>query len=372
MELFGLVWQRPLAFLALALPLLVFLLARSPLRPHRLATGALSLWRRVQESPHGAGGDRPRLPLSLWWLVIGLSIGVLSLAGPRERSIESSRSWRVVVDRSPAAYLQSSEGGGLRIDAALARLDSEWRLGLGANDKVRWFDGTEWLEGREFPEAWRVAPGVALETPSFLDLDLPGTIWLCLVQPAGERRLASLCAGGATPSPGPVAIDGEDRLDWSSSGLQRVEGGAPLRSVRLVDIEGAFADFVSLWAEERGFLLNDSSGRSQEVLQISVSRGEDLALRGGQLLFTDKAGPPLGKDPADFALTWSRRLDGLCLPPAGFSSVSARALTGRSTWDLGEPPIEDFTGDPSEGAWEGWLALLSCGFVALAMLGAAR
>ena len=204
-------WQRPLAFLALSLPLLVFLLARRPLRPHRLATGALSLWRRVHESPSVAGGERPRLPLALWCLVIGLTFGVLSLAGPMEPSSESSQTWRVVVDRSSGAYLKSADDGVLRVDAALALLDSEWRLGLGARDKVRWFDGTEWLEGREFPDAWRSPPSVSLDAPDFLEQDLPGTIWLCPVHPEGERRFASLCAGGATPSPGPVAFDGEDR-----------------------------------------------------------------------------------------------------------------------------------------------------------------
>ena len=374
MELFGLIWQRPLGLLALSLPLLVFILARRPLRPHRLATGALSLWRRVHESASGAGGERPRLPLSLWWLVIGLTFGALSLAGPTEPSSETSQTWRVIVDRSPGAYLKSPGDDALRIDAALALLDSEWKRGLGDRDKVRWFDGTEWLEGREFPEAWRTPPGAALEAPAFLEQDLPGTIWLCQVQPKGERRIASLCAGGATPSPGPVAIDGEDRIDWTLSGLQRVEGGAPLRSIRMVGIEGAFAEFVSLWADERGLRLNDSSEGVVEILQISVesSGGEDLAQRPGQLFFTEKTGPPLGSDPVEFALSWSRRLDSLCLPPAGFSTVSARALTGMSAWGAGEPPIEDFTGDPSQGAWAGWLALLSCGFVALAMLGVAR
>jgi hypothetical protein len=154
----------------------------------------------------------------------------------------------------------------------------------------------------------------------------------------------------------------------------RVEGGAPLRSVRLTELEGPFADFVSLWADERGYLLNDSSGDSEELLHISVAGAGvgDVAERRGRLLFTDRVGPPLGNAPADFALTWSRRLDSLCLPPADFSTVSARSLTGRSVWDLGEPPIEDFTGNSSEGTLGGWLALLSCGFVALAMIGAAR
>ena len=291
-----------------------------------------------------------------------------------EPSSEASQTWRVVVDRSPGAYLKSADDGVLRIDAALALLDSEWRLGLGARDKVRWFDGTEWLEGREFPDGWRTPPSVPLEAPDFLEQDLPGTIWLCLVQPEGERHFASLCAGGATPSPGPVAFDGEDRIDWTLDGLQRVAGGAPLRSVRLTEVGGPFVDFVSLWAEERGLRLNDPSEGAEEVLLISVasSSGEELAQRPGQLFFTDKTGPPLGGDPVEFALSWSRRLDSLCLPPAGFSTVSARALTGASEWGVGEPPIEDFTDDPSQGALEGWLALISCGFVALAMLGAPR
>lgn len=378
MELFGLVWQRPWAFWALALPLLVFLLARHPLRPHRLATGALNLWRSVHESPHGAGGERPKLPLALWWLVIGLSFGVLSLAGPRERSRESSRTWQVIVDRSAAAYLQDSGGDLLRIDAARALLESEWKSSRRSSDTVRWFDGSEWIQSLEFPEAWRSAPLVTAQVPRWLELDLPGAIWLCPVQPAEERLVASLCAGGASHSPGPVAIEGNDRLDWTSSGLLRVVGGAPQRSVSLIGVQGRFADFVSLWAEERGLRLNDSAEGASEILRISVATSEEVVgterwtASPGLLLLVDEAGPALGSDPADFALSWSQRLDKLSLAPVGFSSVGARALSGPQVWSLGEGPLEEFAGGHSESTWEGWMALLSCLFVAAAMIGAAR
>lgn len=61
-ELAGLIWERPLAWWGLCLPALVLLAAKQPLRPRVMATGALSLWRRVLESPGGGDGERPQVP----------------------------------------------------------------------------------------------------------------------------------------------------------------------------------------------------------------------------------------------------------------------------------------------------------------------
>jgi hypothetical protein len=184
-------WQRPWAFWAFLLPVLVLLLARSPLRPHRVATGALSLWRRVEESAHAAGGERPKLPPALLCLVIGLFLGVLSLAGPRELSGGTSRTWQIVVDRSPSAYLSSAGSKLTRLDAALALLESRLSDELRSGDSLRWFDGSEWLGGSEVPSSWISAPRVALSAPRWEEQDLPGVIWVCPVEPGwpGPTRL---------------------------------------------------------------------------------------------------------------------------------------------------------------------------------------
>jgi hypothetical protein len=371
-------WQRPWAFWAFLLPVLVLLLARSPLRPHRVATGALSLWRRVEESAHAAGGERPKLPPALLCLVIGLFLGVLSLAGPRELSGGTSRTWQIVVDRSPSAYLSSAGSKLTRLDAALALLESRLSDELRSGDSLRWFDGSEWLGGSEVPSSWISAPRVALSAPRWEEQDLPGVIWVCPVEPESERRAATLCAGGAEVSPGAVALDGQDRLDWDRGDLKRVIGGAPQRTVMMSGVEGRFADFVTLWAEERGLLLNRSEGGAQEVLRVSVgSSGEDWGAeawksRPGLLLLSSVEGPTLGGDPAQFALTWSELLDTVCLPPIGFSPVWARSLSGDEAWELGEVPGRRSDGSSQDQSWGAWMALLACGFVAAALIAAPR
>ena len=371
-------WQRPWAFWAFLLPVLVLLLARSPLRPHRVATGALNLWRRVEESAHAAGGERPKLPPALLFLVIGLFFGVLSLAGPRELSRGTSRTWQIVVDRSSAAYLTSIGSERSRLDAALALLKSRLSAELRSGDSLRWFDGSEWLGGPEVPSSWISAPRVAVSAPRWEELDLPGVIWVCPIEPESERSAATLCAGGAEVSPGAVALDGQDRLDWNRGDLRRVIGGAPQRTVMMSGVDGRFADFVTLWAEERGLLLNDSGGGTQEVLRVSVeSPGEDWGAeawksRPGLLLLSSAEGPALGGDPAQFALTWSELLDTLCLPPTGFSPVWARSLSGDEAWDLGELPGQRSDGNSQDQSWGAWMALLACGFVAAALIAAPR
>ena len=377
-ELFGLEWQRAWALWGFILPAVVFLLARRPLRPDRLPTGALSFWRSVQESSTGGGGDLPKIPPAIWMLLFGLVFGVISLAGPKERSREASRTWHVIVDRSPAAYLKCAGDDASRMDAARALLEVELLGRLAGIDQVRWFDGEAWLEGLAFPAAWTSAPLEPLPAPSWSEHDLPGAVWLCSAVPPVEREAAHLCVGGARPCPGPVAIDGEDRLDWDVGGIERVLGAAPARSVALVGVKGAFAEFVTLWSEERGLNLNDDSPDTVEVLRVLVvDDGVEMAAgewrtAPGALMFADQSGPALRGDAAEFALTWSRRLDELCLAAPGFASVGARSLSAEQLWASGRAPREDGGGGQSASRLEGWLALLSCCFVAAAMIAAAR
>ena len=377
-ELFGFEWQRPWAMWGFIVPAAVFLLARRPLRPDRLPTGALSFWRSVQDSSAGGGGDLPKIPPAIWLLLFGLVFGVISLSGPKERPREIGSTWHVIVDRSPAAYLKCAGDKTSRMDAARALLEEELLGRLAGSDQVRWFDGEAWVEGLSFPPAWLSAPLEPLSAPSWSEHDLQGAVWLCSAVPPVDREVASLCVGGARPCPGPVSIDGEDRLDWDVGGIERIIGGAPTRSVALVGVEGAFAEFVALWAGERGLSLNDGSPEAVEVLRV-LAADDDAEMASGEwrtapgiLIFADQGGPDQRGDAAEFALTWSRRLDELCLAAPGFASVGARSLSAEQSWELGRAPREGEGGGQSASSLEGWLALLSCCFVAAAMIAAAR
>lgn len=370
-ELAGLIWERPLAWWALLLPALVLLAAKQPLRPRLMATGALSLWRRVLETPGAGGGERPQVPKGIWWLCAGLTLGVLAMAGPRSRAVGASRTWVVVVDRSPATYLAvDAPAGGTRLAHGLELLEEEWADSVREGDVVRWFDGAEWTESARFPGDWLLAPRTPMRAPDWSRWDAPGSVWLCARPPLPEPREASLCASGGSAAPGPVAIDGEDRLDWATGRLMRVVGGAPRRCVRLVDVGGDLADFVGLWADERGLELSIGAPSEDDVLVISRAPGEgrESTPRSGALS-VGLAEESLGRrDPAEFALLWSERLDEACLPATGLSPVTARAPIGNEIWISGEAPDERRDGGLPGRAWEGWLALLSCGLVAVALV----
>ena len=380
-EFAGLTWGRPEAWWGLLAPVAILLFARRPLRPRTVATGALSLWRRVQESSRGGDGERPQVPPGLWWLCAGLIVGVLAMAGPRERTPGSTRSWSVLVDRSPIAHLPVASGGKTRLARAVELLEEEWRDLVHDGDRVRWYDGSEWVESEHFPEAWSEAPRAPMQPPEWARWDAPGAVWVCARAPDSTRLEASLCASGGEAAPGPVAVDGEDRLDWSGDGLVRVVGGAPRRSVRVVDLRGDLAAFIELWADERGLVMNKGGPSADDVLVVSqrapgsgglATNDGSGSARAGVLSLGPSEGALLGTDPAAFALFWSERLDELCLPVTGLSPVAGRAPIGKAMWIAGRAPDERRDGGPPGRAWEGLLALLSCGLVAVALVGFPR
>lgn len=381
MEFAGLVWERPSAWWGLLVPLAILIIARRPLRPQLLATGALGLWRRVVASTEGSGGERPQIPPGLWWLCAGLVVGVLALAGPRGRVPGAVRTWSILVDRSPGSYLPVEVGGETRLARGVALLEEEWRGKLWDGDRVRWFDGAEWIAGEEFPESWWEEPRAPRAAPAWERWDAPGVVWLCGRAPEALRRAASLCASGGEAAPGPVAVEGGDRLDWSAAGLVRVAGGAARRGVRVVGVAGALAEFMEVWAAERGLHLHGGAEEDGDVLFVSHAgevvgaSGRDPGwpeARSGWIALRAGEGSLMSGDSAAFALRWSVRLDEACLPAAGLSPASARAPIGKAMWIAGEVPDERRDGGPPGRAWEGWMALLSCGLVAVALLGYAR
>jgi hypothetical protein len=170
-----------------------------------------------------------------------------------------------------------------------------------------------------------------------------------------------------------VAIDGEDRLDWSGGRLVRVIGGAPRRCVRVIDVGGDLVDFIKLWAEERGLELTSGAPSEDDVLLISGGSVSGGVTSQSGALTIGIADESLGeRDPAEFALLWSERLDEACIPAAGLSPVSGRAPIGNEIWNPGRAPDERSDGGLPGRAWEGWLALLSCGLVAVALVGFPR
>ena len=360
-----------MAWWGLILPVLVLLAAKQPLRPRLMATGALSLWRTVRESPGAGGSERPAVPWAIWFLCAGLTAGVLSMAGPRSISAGVSRSWVVVVDRSPVTYLAASAEES-RLERGLGLLEEEWRGYVREGDRVRWFDGSEWREGMSFPEDWRSAPRSPAGAPDWERWDAPGSVWLCARPPACEPLEASICASGGDAALGPVAIDGADRLDWDGVGMVRVPGAAPRRVIRLAGVGGDLVSFVELWAEERGLELSRGAASGDDVLVLRrAGDGASEPQRGALSILPGEES--LGdRDPAAFALLWSERLDEACLPAAGLSPVSARAPIGNAMWIAGRAPDERRDGGLPGRAWEGWLALLSCGLVAVALIGSPR
>ncbi|MCH2103309.1 MAG: hypothetical protein MK297_04770 [Planctomycetes bacterium] len=372
-ELAGLVWERPQAWWGLCLPLLVLLAAKQPLRPRQMATGALSLWKRVMESPGAGGSERPAVPWAIWLLCAGLTAAVLSMAGPRSVAPGASREWVVLVDRSPSSYLPAEDASDEdRLARGIKLLEEEWLGLLREGDRVRWFDGQAWEEGMGFPDAWRDAPRAPMLAPDWTQWDAPGCVWLCARPPAIPRAESSLCSGGGAAAPGPVAIDGEDRLDWDGAALVRVIGGAPRRTVRLDGVGGALADLVALWADERGLVLSRGAPSPEDVLVLSRAGDAGSRSEPGALSVLESEEEYGARDPAEFALLWSERLDEACLPAAGLSPVSARAPIGNAIWIQGAAPDERRDGGRPGRAWEGWLALLSCGLVAAALIGTPR
>ena len=376
-EFAGLMWGRPEAWWGLLVPIAILVLARRPLQPRTLATGALGLWRRVQESPGGSAGQRPRVPPGVWWLCAGLVAGVLAMAEPRGRAPGSTRTWSVLVDRSPMAYLPVATGEETRLASGVRLLEAQWRGRVHEGDRLRWYDGLEWVVAERFPGHWMDAPRVPQEAPPWGLWDGPGVVWLCARVPEVARTEASVCASGGAAAPGPVAVDGGDRLDWSREGLVRVLGGAPLRSVRVDELGGDLAALLELWADERGLLVNRGAALESDVLSITRAGDEGLdgardVRRSGRIRVSAQDGAILDSDPAAFALFWSERLDRACLPATGLSPVGARAQIGKAMWIAGRAPDERRDGGPPGRAWEGWLALLSCSLVAVALVGFPR
>ena len=121
LALLGLEWVRPLGFLALLAPLLLFLFLRRPRPPRTEATGTLDLWRRVEgEELSTSTQTRRGLSWRSWLLCAALGLASLAIAGPRRERAPHTERWSVIVDRSASMYLpRAPEESATRYELAL-------------------------------------------------------------------------------------------------------------------------------------------------------------------------------------------------------------------------------------------------------------
>ena len=375
--------------MALALPLVVWLLSRRPAQPLPVPVGTFALWQR---SPPSAANERSRrrVPPARWLAILGLLFGALALGGPRRADSDRPETWRVVVDRSPSMYLEyRPEGppfaaGETRLEVAAARLE-RW---LAERADVAW---VEWVSppavqraadsqrGLRLPASWREPPSWSHGSPAWERFDEPGVLWLTDRVPAFVPRSAGLFASGGATVPGPVSSVGRDLLVWDGDSIERRSDALAVRTVAVGEgVPEPIASFARLWAQERG-LRGDGDARGAALrverrsLQAGATPARDFVVshEGWTLRGRTSGGPPeraSGRAPARswlrsaagedalelvvwgpgfvlldferveepegdaafFALSWSRLLDGALLPAAGVVALEERGSAGTS------------------------------------------
>jgi hypothetical protein len=382
---------RPAALVALILPLAVLVGARLFDRPEEVATGTLDIWERLRAArPPNPGRARRRIPLAVWILALGLSLGAVALAGPRMRAPETTRSFRFLVDVSPSMNLPLAKAS--RRERALAM-------------------ALAWL-GREQPGArveWMERP-----QPFGAEDDEPDAVWVTDRAPIPPPRRAGFFASGGPAVPGPIAVDGSTRFDWDGARIVEVAGGAPKRRV---EVHGALpppiARFLDAWAGARGAvvaavgddrpaLVFHGAPPSSSGTPATFEAGRDgwtatgaalgsapssdgegplatwLADASGRALVSTGAGrvhcpwtsmdEPRG-DPAAFAVSWAQLLDNSVLPPAGVIELGERLAAGEEASaapSTAEPSGSSGGAAPPIDAWLAAAALL-CTLGALAL-----
>ncbi len=421
-------WTRPAGFLALLLPLAVWLLALRRERPAPEPTGAIALWRPLASK--GSGGSRwRRLPPATRALLGALILGTLGLAGPRRAAAAEARSWQVIVDRSPSMYLAHTDaegrpsGRGTRLDASLASLE-EWRAQAARGDTLHWIapgeaDGVT-HPGDSAPTAWRSAPAQARERPRFLRWRGSRCLWVSDRIEGAELSLASgvggVFAAGGGPVPGAVSGWGAERLVWDGDGVRTsvLPGAAQPRVLRVGSLAPLLEELLVLWAEERRVRVVDSDGAGT-ILRIVGAEAADVALETGAACGRDgwstratlasaplasaagaldvwltargadgnerpvvtwrpgevhvglvSLAPPAG-EAAAFAVSWAELFDAACLPPGDVVPLAQRRGVVASARRIARPAASH--GAPrAAGAGELPLAALLCAAASLLAL----
>ncbi len=289
-------WAHPAGLLALALPLVLYLLARARSRPPEFATGTLEIWPSLPRAAVlRASRARRSVPSTVWLLIGALAAGALAAAGPRVAGPRAPRLWTLLVDHSPSTSLPhrlSSGDAKRRIDVALERARA-WLAENGeAGDRVVWRSAARpqlELPFGERPSAeWLAHPPWFAPEPEFELDDTPASIWVTDRAPLAPAQRAGCFASGGESVAGPIACDGRTRIDWNGSALVAVENAIEERTVALDPGRAALPDelveLFALWARERGFSVSEGP---RAMTERSAAR----------VMTLEAAGPATGPEP---------------------------------------------------------------------------
>lgn len=405
--------ERPAALWALVLPLLFLLLLRLFERAPRHVTGTLELWKEL--APSAPRGATRRGPLPSWALLcaLGLLCGAVAGIGPRAPRAAAPRAWTCVVDLSPSMGLPREAGGPTRLEVALAAAQVWLEAEMARGERVRWLSpGRAPLvlaRGERPPPAWLDPEADGSGEPDWALHDAPGTLWITDRAPVAARRQAGLFASGGAEVEGPIAADGRTTIRWQEGAL-RAEASAAGLAVQVREPEGQrlpapLERVLAAWCEARGLDLVRGS-RVGTLLVVELRVGEpriELALardgwratgRGAALAAEASEGSEdwlLGReaggrslpvvrartgalrvglaemsepegDPALFALSWARLLDGVLRRPPGVVPLAERLAAGAPRIEPGVPAL------PGAGAGTDLGPYLDAGFALAAAL----
>ncbi|MFT5050104.1 MAG: hypothetical protein ACI8QZ_001498 [Chlamydiales bacterium] len=426
-------WTLPMAGWSLLLPLVVLALSFRRERTRAVPLGTFALWQRLAVS---AGEERRRRVTPARWLwIAALCAACLALAGPRVKSAETLATLTVVVDRDITMHMEhtapdgSPSGRGTRLDSALADLRELFlHPALEGFDQARIVWRTRAADGDsqvgEFPDRWRgpgeTQPGEAQPWSRF---DGGALLWLTDSLDAVPEQAGWIQSGGG-PVFGIAAQDGPLRYHWDGENLTEEGTRAQPLTIWVDDkLPPALRSLAREWAGVRGHVLDpalapvDATGLRIHAV-VPVASGEANAARGSRDGWTidgpvartpartDKgltlqtwleavheqatvpvvswrkgvihvglgAGVPHG-DPAAFAVSWSRLLDGACRSGPGVLSVALRQAVGASSSRAPQLPTSTMTGGAGAparrpiGAWLACAAALLAG-IALSLGGA--
>ncbi len=280
-------WERPWALVLLAIPLAILFWSRRRPAAREIATSDLATWRAASTPGAAARPHTPRrVLLALVLALAALGCAALALAGPH--SSAERPQWTCVFDTSPSMSL--ANGTASRGEQALEmarRLAAEHDADLAIATPT---PGADLFGG--WPPAAHSA-GVA-EPAAFAEWDVPGALWITDEIPHERPRFAGFVASGGVAVPGPVGVDGADRLDWDGEHLVRRAGEAPVRRLVLEGLRSDARDeplarVVAAWAAARGIVVVSGTRTEQEdsevVLEIRIggqfAPGDVVAGRDG-------------------------------------------------------------------------------------------
>ena len=304
LALLGWTLARPLALVALLLPVALFLLSFRRQSPRSVVIGTLRFFR--DEEAEASAQTRRRLSKSRWAAIVAMLFGAAAAVGPRpEPGTDPPEVFVVWVDRSPSMYLPLDPlrpGGQRRIDAAVESVRA-WlgeRARGGRDVLVRWSDASDPEPNRqpavaldESPrEGLMSRPRVPAGLPVWSALDRPGALLVTDAAPATELRHAGLFTSGGAAVPGPVAAGADGLHVWTGddAGPLEIDGAGARPTVRITGPvgNGRFDEFIRLWAEERGVQVLGGAARG-------AARGASRGIGGdpvlGLLVHRSVAGP---------------------------------------------------------------------------------